>query len=102
MKLRVIVMNSQRIVEAEEDGVWKIQEVSKAGRLKPGIYNLYMSEPADKAKRHDGMIVHASSSHIFQQAGDLIIAHLQSDFYQLLPKIGVPKSIVYDAQGKVV
>lgn len=57
MRLRLIVMNGQRIVESEEDGEWKIQEVSKAGKLKPGIYNLYSSQQTDKSKRHVGVIV---------------------------------------------
>ena len=34
MKLRLIVMNGQRIVETEEDGVWKCIEVGKARKLK--------------------------------------------------------------------
>ena len=102
MKLRLIVMNGQRIVEAEEDGVWKCQEVGKAGKLKPGIYNLYQSKPVDKFKRNDGIIVHVSGSYIYQQTGECIITHLRSDFYQTLPEIGVVKSIAYDAQGKVL
>ncbi|MFH0785127.1 MAG: KfrB domain-containing protein [Pseudomonadota bacterium] len=100
MKLRVIVMNGQRIVEAEEDGDWKIQEVGKAGKLKPSIYNLYSSQQADKSKRHDGIIVHSVDSNIYQQVGEIIIMHLLSDFYETLPEIGTNKSIVYDAQGK--
>jgi hypothetical protein len=101
MKLRVIVMNGQRIVEAEEDGVWKVEAVGKANKLPPGIYNLYLSEQADKRKRYDGIIVHISSSDIYQQTVDLIITHFRADFYQTLPSIGVRKIISYDAQGKV-
>ena len=100
MKLRLIVMNGQRIVETEEDGVWKIQEVGKAGKLKPGIYNLYSSQQADKSKRHDGVIVHSADSYIYQQVGEIIVMHSLSDFYETLPEIGTKKSIVYDAQGK--
>ncbi|MFH0781531.1 MAG: KfrB domain-containing protein [Pseudomonadota bacterium] len=100
MKLRVIVMNGQRIVETEEDVVWKIQEVGKAGKLKPGIYNLYSSQRADKSKRHDGVIVHSADSYIYQQVGEIIVMHSQSDFYETLPEIGTNKRIVYDAQGK--
>ncbi len=100
MKLRLIVMNGQRIVETEEDGVWKIQEVGKAGKLKPGIYNLYSSQQADKSKRYDGVIVHSADSYIYQQVGEIIVMHSLSDFYETLPEIGTKKSIVYDAQGK--
>ena len=102
MKLRVIVMNGQRIVEGEENGVWKIQEVSKAGKLKPGIYDLYQSIPADRTKRHDGIIVHTSSDHVYQQTKDHNIRHSRSSFYKTLPEIGTIKSIAYDAQGKVM
>jgi hypothetical protein len=93
-------MNGQRIVEAEEDGAWKIQEVGKARKLKPGIYNLYSSQQADKSKRYSGIIVHSAGSCIYQQAGEIIVMHSQSDFYKALPEIGTTKSIVYDAQGK--
>ncbi|MFH0785240.1 MAG: KfrB domain-containing protein [Pseudomonadota bacterium] len=100
MKLRLIVMNGQRIVEAEENDGWKIQEVGKAGKLKPGIYNLYSSQQVDKSKRHDGMIVHSADGHIYQRVGGIIFMHSLADFYGTLPEIGTNKSIVYDAQGK--
>ena len=101
MKLRLIVMNGQRIVEIEEDGDWKIQEVGKAGKLKPGIYNLFSSQQADKSERYDGIIVHSAGSYIYQQVGEIIVMHSLSDFYETLPDIGTSNSIVYDAQGKV-
>ncbi|MFH0785164.1 MAG: KfrB domain-containing protein [Pseudomonadota bacterium] len=102
MKLRLIVMNGQRIVETEEDGDWKIQEVGKAGKLKPGIYNLYSSQQADKSKRYDGVIVHLAGCYIYQQVGEIIVIHSLSDFYETLPEVGTNKSIVYDAQGKTI
>lgn len=100
MKLRVIVMNGQRIVEAEEDGDWKIQEIGKAGKLRPGIYNLNASQQADKSKRYYGVIVHSADSCIYQQAEGIIVTHSQSDFFETLPEIGTNKTIVYDALGK--
>ena len=36
MKERLLVMNGQRIVQAEKDGAWTNQKVDKAGALKPG------------------------------------------------------------------
>ncbi len=102
MKLRLIVMNGQRIVETEEDGVWKIQEVGKAGKLKPGIYNLFSSQQADKSKLHVGVIAHSAGSYLYQHARENIVMHSLSDFYETLPEIGTNKSIVYDAQGKAM
>ena len=101
MKLRLIVMNGQRIVETEEDDTWKCQEVSKAGKLKPGIYNLYMSQQPDKSKRYYGIIVHYTDDYIYQKVDERFICHSRADFGDKLPEIGTKKSIVYDTQGQV-
>ena len=101
MKLRLIVMNGQRIVETEEDGVWKCQEVGKAGKLKPGIYNLYLAQQADKSKSYDGVIVHSTDSYIYHKVGETFIIHSRSDFYDTPPEIGTKKGIIYDAHGKI-
>jgi hypothetical protein len=100
MKLRMIVMNGQRIVETEEDGDWKCQEIGKAGKLKPGIYNLYLSQQADKSKRYTGVITYFSENYIYQQTDKNLVMHTRFDFFEMLPEIGTKKSIVYDAQGK--
>lgn len=100
MKLRVIVMNGQRIVECEENGEWKIQEVGKAGKLKPSIYDLYGSKHADKSKRHDGVIVHSGNNCIYQWEEGMIVDHSQCDFTETIPEIGANISIVYDIQGR--
>ena len=51
MKERLLVMNGQRIVQAEKDGAWTNQKVDKAGALKPGIYNLYTAQAAEADPR---------------------------------------------------
>ncbi|EDP0643714.1 conjugal transfer protein TraO [Salmonella enterica] len=99
MKHRLLVMNGQRIVQTENQGAWTNQKVDKAGALKPGIYNLYMAQKADKSQRHDGTIVHADSGTIYQQVGKNFVMHARSDFDKV-PEIGSAKSISYDAQGK--
>mgnify|MGYP006389897645 CR=1 FL=1 len=35
MKQRLLVMNGQRIVQAEQGGAWTNEKVDKAGALKP-------------------------------------------------------------------
>ena len=92
-------MNGQRIVQSEQGGAWTNQKVDKAGELKPGIYNLYMAQQADKSQRHEGVIVHADSNSVFQQVGKQFVMHSRSDFDKV-PDIGSAKSISYDAQGK--
>ena len=99
MKQRLLVMNGQRIVQSEQGGAWTNQKVDKAGELKPGIYNLYMAQQADKSQRHEGVIVHADSNSVFQQVGKQFVMHSRSDFDKV-PDIGSAKSINYDAQGK--
>ena len=92
-------MNGQRILQAEHAGQWTNQRVDKAGALKPGIYHLYMAQPADKAQRHDGVIVHADNSNVYQQIGTKFVMHSRSDFDKV-PELGAAKSITYDTTGK--
>lgn len=99
MKHRLLVMNGQRIVQTENEGAWTNQKVDKAGALKPGIYNIYMAQKADKSQRHDGTIVHADSGSIYQQVGKNFVMHARSDFDKV-PEIGGAKSVTYDVNGK--
>ena len=101
MKQRLLVMNGRRIVQAEQEGAWANQKVDKAGALKPGIYNLYMAQSADKSKQHDGMIVHADKSLVYQQVGKNFVTHARSDFNRA-PEIGSTISISYNAQDKAI
>jgi len=101
MKQRLLVMNGQRVVQAEQGGEWINKKVDKAGALKPGIYNLYMAKEADKSQKYDGMIVHSDSSSVYQQIGKNFVMHDRQDF-DIVPETGALKSISYDAQGKAV
>jgi hypothetical protein len=98
MKVRLLVMNGQRIVQVEQGGEWTNQKVDKAGELKPGIYNLYMAQKADKAGLHEGLIVHSDRSDVYQQVGKSFVKHARDDF-QKVPEVGGFKSISYDSQG---
>jgi len=100
MKQRLLVMNGQRIVQTEQGGAWINQKVDKAGAMKPGIYNLYMAQQANKSQRYDGVIVHADDRNVYQQIGKNFIMHARSDFD--IVDIGRAKSISYDAQGKAI
>lgn len=101
MKQRLLVMNGQRILQSEQEGAWTNQKVDKAGALKPGIYNLYLAEPADKTKRYDGVIVHVDSNHIYQKIEKKFFLHSRNDF-DTVPAIGNIKSISYNDQGRAV
>ena len=100
MKSRLLVMNGQRIVQTEKAGEWANAKVEKAGAVKPGIYNLYLATPADPAKTHDGVVIHADQEKVFQQVGKSFVQHERAAFDKI-PEIGVSASITY-AGGKAV
>ena len=101
MKHRLLVMNGQRITQINQDGVWRNIKVDKAGPLKPGIYNLYIAQKVDKAKRYDSMVVYADGNNVYQQVGKSIVMHARSDFDRV-PEVGLPKCISYDDHGNAV
>ena len=98
MKQRLLVMNGQKIVQHEQEGRWLNDKVEKAGLVKPGIYNLYLANQADKTKTLDGVILHADKDNVFQQVGRSVVLHKRVDFAKV-PTIGVHTSITYD-QGR--
>ncbi|MCE0491185.1 conjugal transfer protein TraO [Pantoea sp. Mb-10] len=101
-KQRVLVMNGQRVLQSEEAGKWKNDNVDKAGSIKPGIYPLYLSKGPDKATAYNGAIIHADKESIYQQVGKQIFKHDRQSFDKL-PEVGSEKNISYDqASGKAL
>ena len=98
MKQRLLVMNGQKIVQHEQEGLWLNDKVEKAGLVKPGIYNLYLASQADKTKTHHGLILHVDRDNVFQQVGKNVVKHDRVDFVKA-PAIGSHSSVTYD-QGK--
>ncbi|EMA5496354.1 Fic family protein [Salmonella enterica] len=94
-KQRVLVMNGQRVLQSEEAGKWKNDNVDKAGSIKPGIYPLYLSRGPDKASSYNGPILHADKQSVYQQVGKQIFKHDRQNFDKL-PEVGTEKSISYD------
>ncbi len=94
-KQRVLVMNGQRVLQSEEAGKWKNDNVDKAGSIKPGIYPLYLSKGPDKASSYNGPILHADKQSVYQQVGKQIFKHDRQNFDKL-PEVGTEKSISYD------
>jgi hypothetical protein len=69
--------------------------------LKPGIYNIYMAEKADKSKRYDGVVVHTDNDNVYQKIDKKFVMHSRKDF-DMVPVMGSAKSISYNDQGKAV
>ena len=100
MKERLLVMNSQRVVQHEDGGKWQNKKVERAGNMKPGVYNLYLASQADKSKTYDGVILYADKDVVYQQADKNIIKHNRSDFDEA-QEIGRNSKIRYD-HGKAI
>lgn len=103
MKQRVLVLNGQRIVQAEaESGVWRNDKVERAGTLPPGLYNLHSAGAAraEANARHDGPVIHVDGEHVYQQVGKALVKH-DAGAFNSPPDVGRVVSIQYDAAGKV-
>ncbi len=102
MKQRLLVMNGQCSMQQEDQGQWRNVKVEKAKGVKPGIYNIYTANKADKIKEHAGVILYADKTTVYQQVGKgQYIIHDRADFAKL-PETGETKSISYSADGKAV
>jgi KfrB protein len=101
MKIRLLVMNGQRIIQREEDGKWQNHKVEKAGALKPGIYNVYLATPAEKRKTYEGVIVHAEDGAVYQQVSRGFVMHARDDL-DTAPVIGGAYRIEHGANKATV
>jgi len=101
MKQRLLVMNGQKLVQSEQGGQWNTDKVEKAGAVRPGIYAIHLASPADKARSHDGVVLHADKGHVYQQVGKHFVKHDRGDFDKL-PDIGANVSVKYHAGLAVV
>ena len=99
-KLRLLVMNGQKLTQSERDGKWETDKVEKAGALKPGIYNLHAALPSELIKTYDGAVLHIGVDHVYQQVGKAIVRHDRVNFDKL-PDIDGSFLIRYDG-GRAV
>jgi hypothetical protein len=84
MKRRVIVMNGQKLLQAEIDGKWVIEKVSKAKDIKPGIYKLYLAIDADKDQLFAGVIVHRDNNSVYQKTNQGLVKYDRADFDRIV------------------
>lgn len=100
MKQRLLVMNGQLLVQSEQGGQWNTDKVEKAGAIKPGIYNIHLSAPADMAQTQSGIIIYADREFVFQQVGKNFVKHERNNFDKV-PDIGSHSSVKYE-DGKAI
>ena len=102
MKQRLLVMNGQCAMQQEDQGQWRNAKVKKARGVKPGIYNIYTANKADKSKEHLGVILYTDKTNVFQRVWKgQYVTHDRADFAKPLEP-GETKSIAYSADGKAV
>jgi hypothetical protein len=102
VKQRLLIMNGQCAMQQEEQGQWRNVKVEKAKGVKPGIYNIYTANKADKSKAHSGVILYTDKTTLYQQVGKgQYVTHDRADFAKP-PEAGEMKSISYSAEGKAV
>ena len=101
MKLRLLVMNGQRLVQTEQEGRWQTVKVTKAGRLKPGLYFLYLARPASPSECYEGVIVYADSAFVYQQLDKVSsIKHPRASFDKL-PELGCITRLHYEGDRAI-
>lgn len=101
MKQRLLVMNGQKLLQSERAGQWQVDKVDKAGAIRPGIYNIYLATPADRAGTHVGVVLHADAQFVYQHVGNTFLRHDRASFDQV-PALGTQVSIRYQQTQAVV
>jgi hypothetical protein len=95
-------MNGQCAMQQEDQGKWRNAKVKKAGGVKPGIYNIYKVNVADKSKEYLGVILYLDQKNVYQQIGKgQYVIHDRLDFAKP-PESGEIKRISYKADGKAI
>ena len=78
-KLRMIVMNGQRIIQALVNNEWETTGTIKKAEegIKPGIYNIYLAQKPEDKKQYEGKILYVDKENevFYQQTGKDFIVH---------------------------
>lgn len=100
-KLRMIVMNGQRIIQALVNNEWEttgtIKKVEEG--IKPGIYNIYLAKQPEDKKQYEGKILYIDKENevFYQQTGKDFIVH-QLNAINGKPIAGKDMVIEYDGE----
>ncbi|SDU18394.1 KfrB domain-containing protein [Nitrosomonas ureae] len=100
-KLRMIVMNGQKILQTKNNNEWETMgTIKKADEgIKPGVYNIYLATaPVDK-NQYQGQIIYIDkeNSVFYQQVKKDFIVH-QLNAIDGKPVAGKDVAITYDGE----
>ncbi len=100
-KLRMIVMNGQKILQTQNNNEWEtvgtIKKVDEG--IKPGVYNIYLAKtPVDK-NQYEGQIIHVDKDNavFYQQVNKDFIVH-RLNAVDGKPVAGKDVVIAYDGE----
>ena len=100
-KLRMIVMNGQKILQTQNNNEWEttgtIKKVDEG--IKPGVYNIYLAKtPVDK-NQYEGQVIHIDKENavFYQQVKKDFIVH-QLKAIEGKPVAGKDVVIAYDGE----
>ncbi|MCP5275509.1 MAG: conjugal transfer protein TraO [Burkholderiales bacterium] len=100
-KLRMIVMNGQRIIQALVNNEWETTGTIKKAEegIKPGIYNIYLAQKPEDKKQYEGKILYIDKENEFfyQQTQKDFIVH-QLNAMSSKPVAGKDVVIEYDGE----
>ena len=100
-KLRIVVMNGQKIIQALINNEWETTGTIKKAEegIKPGIYNIYLAKTPEDKKQYEGKILYIDKENevFYQQTGKDFIVH-QLNMVNGKPVAGKDVVIEYDGQ----
>ena len=100
-KLRMIVMNGQRIIQALVNNEWEttgtIKKVEEG--IKPGIYNIYLAKQPEDKKQYEGKVLYIDKENevFYQQTGKDFVVH-QLNAISGKPVVGKDVVVEYDGE----
>ena len=98
-KLRMIVMNGQKILQTQNNNEWEtigtIKKVEEG--IKPGVYNIYLAKTPSDKNQYEGQIIHIDKENavFYQQVNKDFIVH-QLNAIEGKPIAGKFMAIQYD------
>jgi hypothetical protein len=100
-KLRIVVMNGQKIIQALVNNEWETTGTIKKAEegIKPGIYNIYLAQKPEDKKQYEGKILYVDKENevFYQQTGKDFIVH-QLNAINGKPVAGNDVVVEYDGQ----
>ncbi|MCG7556057.1 MULTISPECIES: KfrB domain-containing protein [Pseudoalteromonas] len=74
-KIRLLVMNGQKLLESQNNDSWQVDGVERSTPLKCGVYNLFNCIEAEPTEVYHGRVVHVDELYVYQQIDNKFVRH---------------------------